>query len=48
MITLPTIFEINLVEVWQSAHTRKFLEMQSGVPGGVLMSPNAMANFSLW
>jgi hypothetical protein len=48
VIALPTIFDMNLMEVWQSLHTRRFFVMQSGVPGGVLMSPNAMANFSLW
>ncbi len=37
---------MNLVGVWQSPHTHRFLKIQSGVLGGVLMSPNAMANES--
>ncbi len=48
MIALPLIFDMNLVEVWQLPHTRRFLKMQSAVPGGVPISPNAMASFSLW
>ncbi len=38
MISLLTIFEMNFVEVWQSSHTHRFLTMQSGVPGSVLMN----------
>jgi hypothetical protein len=48
MIFLLTIFEMNFVEVWQSSHNCRFLTIWSGVPGSVLMSPNAMASFSLW
>lgn len=46
MIVLPTTFPMNLVGVWQSPHTRRFLKIRSGVLGGVLMSPNAMDNES--
>jgi hypothetical protein len=48
MIALPTIFEMNFVEVWQSSQTRRFFIIQRGVPGAVLMSPNAIASFLLW
>jgi hypothetical protein len=42
MIVLPTIFEMNLVEVQQSSQTLRFFLIQSGVLGAVLKSPNAM------
>ncbi len=48
MMALPTIFEMNFVDVWQSLQIRRFFLIQRGVPGGVLMSPNAIASFSLW
>jgi hypothetical protein len=47
MIVLPTIFEMNFVEVWQSSQTHRFFLIWRGVPGAVLMSPNAIASFSL-
>ncbi len=43
MIALPTTFELNFVEVWQSSQTHRFFIILSGVPGAVLMSPNAKA-----
>ncbi len=45
---LSQLFEMNFVEVWQSSQTRRFFLIQRGVPGAVLMSPNAIASFSLW
>jgi hypothetical protein len=47
-MALPTIFEMNFVDMWQSLQIRRFFLIQRGVPGGVLMSPNAIASFSLW
>ncbi len=48
MIALPTIFEMNFVEVWQSSQTHRFFLNWRGIPAIVLMSPNAIASFSLW
>jgi hypothetical protein len=48
MMALPAIFEMNFVEVWQSSQTCRFFLSQRGEPGVVLMSPNAIASFSLW
>jgi hypothetical protein len=47
-MALPTIFEMNFVEVWKSLQTCIFFLIPKGVPGAVLMSPNAIASFSLW
>jgi hypothetical protein len=43
---LPSI--MNLIELWQSLHTLRFLIIWSSIPGGVLISPNAITSFSLW
>jgi hypothetical protein len=43
MMALPTIFEMNFVEVWQSSQTCRFFLNRRGEPGVVLMSPNAIA-----
>jgi hypothetical protein len=48
MMALPTIFEMSFMEVWQSLQTHRFFGIQRGVPGAVLMSPNAIASFSQW
>ncbi len=48
MIALPTTFIMNLIELWQSLHTLRFLIIRSCIPGGVLISPNAITSFSLW
>ncbi len=45
MIALPTSFEMNFVEVWQSSQTHRFFLIWRGA---VLMTPNAIASFSLW
>ncbi len=48
MMALPTIFEMNFVEVWQSSQTHRFFLIRRGVRGDVLMSLNAIASFWLW
>ncbi len=48
MMALPTIFEMNFVEVWQSLQILKFFLIRRGVPRAVLMRLNAIASFSLW
>lgn len=48
LIALPTTFIMNLIELWQSLHTLRFLIIWSSIPGGVLISPNAITSFSLW
>ncbi len=47
MITLPSIFEMNFVEVWKSSQTLWSFIISSWVPGAVLMSPNSTASFLL-
>jgi hypothetical protein len=47
MIFLSNIFEMTLMAQWQSPHIHKLLKVQSVVPGGVLIRPNAFASFSL-
>lgn len=42
-----TIFDIYLVKVWQSPHTRRFFIIWRGVPGFVFNNPNAIAILSL-
>ncbi len=44
----PNYFEMDFVKRWQSSQTRRFFSTRSAVPGAVLMSPHATANFSLW
>ncbi len=48
MIALPTTFEMNFVDVWQSSQTHRFFLIQRGVPGALSTNPNAIASFSLW
>jgi hypothetical protein len=48
MIALPSIFGMNSVGAWQSSQIRRFFLIQTGVPGAVLMSPNAITSFTLW
>ncbi len=48
MISPSTIFEMNLMEVWQSSQTWRSFFFWSEVPGSVLMSPSARISFSLW
>jgi hypothetical protein len=48
MIALPTIFEMNFVEMRQSSQTGKKKFIRKGVPGAMLMNPNVIASFSLW
>jgi hypothetical protein len=48
VIAVLTIFALNLVEVGQSTHTCRFLMIWIGIAGGMLMSPSAMASFSVW
>jgi hypothetical protein len=45
MIALPTSFEMNFVEVWQSSQTHKFFLIWRGA---VLMTPNTIASFLPW
>ena len=48
IIFLWTIYEINLMSLWQSTRVLKLLKSKIVVPGGVEMIPNATTNFSLW
>jgi len=47
-ISRPVTLAMSLTALWQSPQMRRFFMTRSGVPGGVLTRPNAMARRSLW
>jgi hypothetical protein len=47
MIALPTIFEINILEVWAVFTNPQIFMIQSGLPGAVTMSPNAITSLNI-
>lgn len=47
-VSLPYTLHTSLRAVWQSPHTLKYLYTCIAAPMGLLISPNATANFSLW
>ncbi len=46
VIALPTIFQTNIVEAFAIFTNLQSLIIQSGLPGAVLMSPNAITSFN--
>jgi hypothetical protein len=48
VIGIPTIVPMNIMEVGHSPYICRSLKICRGIPGGVLVSCNAIGNFLLW